>query len=188
VEPIPIDDLIHYVKAVQRAMEMDINTAFLLTSGWIHHHKPLDERELAKFYKDHRWGEKEEEEWLEAVKKAREWLDKENAARRAKGVPQRVIRDWHELVRELMPSVRRKPGPGYLKEEVEDQLKNAARVYYRNRNKDKPKINIVWFIGEDEEPSIEWDTHFKNIARDSRGKTRILEGLEGLKNVTSGPG
>lgn len=187
VEPIKLDDLSHFVKAVQRAMEMDINTVFLLTSGWVHLHKPMDERELAKFYKDHKWDEDTEKEWQAAVKQAHAWLDKENAARRAKGVPQRVIRDWHELVAELAPSVRRKPSPGYLMEEVEEQLKNSARIYYRNRNKDRPKINVVWFIGEDEEPSVTVDSHFNNIARDSRGKTRILQGLEGLKNVTGGP-
>ncbi|MCB1062041.1 MAG: hypothetical protein KDN20_03845 [Verrucomicrobiae bacterium] len=184
VEPIPVDDLSHYIKALQRSLEMDVNTVFLLTSGWVHLHKPLDERELEKFYRDYKWTEKDEAAWVEAVKRAQAWLDKENAARRSKGVPQRVIRDWHEIVAELEPNLRRKPGPGYTMEEVEEQVQSAKEIYYRNANKKKPEINIVWFIGEDEEPSVTVDTHFKNITRRDGGKTRVLQGLAGLKNVT----
>ena len=184
VDPIPVDDLNHYIKALQRSLEMDVNTVFLLTSGWVHLHKPLDERELEKFYRDYKWTEKDEAAWVEAVKRAQAWLDKENAARRSKGVPQRVIRDWHEIVAELEPNLRRKPGPGYTMEEVEEQVQSAKEIYYRNANKKKPEINIVWFIGEDEEPSVTVDTHFKNITRRDGGKTRVLQGLAALKNVT----
>ncbi len=184
VEPIPVDDLSHYIKALQRTLEMDVNTVFLLTSGWVHLHKPLDERELEKFYRDYKWTEKDEAAWVEAVKRAQAWLDKENAARRSKGVPQRVIRDWHEIVAELEPGLRRKPGPGYSMEEVEEQVQSAKELYYRAANKKKPEVNVVWFIGEDEEPSITVDTHFKNLTRRDGGKMRILEGLAGLTNVT----
>ncbi len=185
IDPIPVSDLSHYIKALQRTLEMDVNTVFLLTSGWVHLHKPLDERELEKFYRDYKWGEKEEKAWQEAVKRAQDWLNKENAARRAKGVPQRVIRDWHELVRELEPAVTRKPSPGYTMEEVEEQVQNAKNFYYRQTNKKKPEINVVWFIGEDEEPNVTVDTHFKNLTRRDGGEMRVLVGLEGLKNVTN---
>ncbi|MCB1229587.1 MAG: hypothetical protein KDN19_04945 [Verrucomicrobiae bacterium] len=187
IEPIPVDDLFHYIKALQRALEMDVNTVFVLTSGWYHIHKPLDEREMEKFYRQQNWGEKEEAVWVKAVQDAQAWLDKENAARRAKGVPQRVLRDWHELVAELQPNVRRKPAPGYTMEEVEEQVKNAKEFYYRQANKKKPEINIVWFIGEDEEPNLNVDTHFKSVTHRDGGKMRILKGLEGLKNVTGDP-
>lgn len=187
IEPIPVTDLTHYIKAVQRAMEMDVNTMFLLTSGWVHLHKPLDEREMEKFYRQHNWGEKEELEWAKGVQRAQAWLQKENAARVKQGVPQRVIRSWHEIVAELEPNLRRKPGPGYTMEEVEDQVKESANTYYRAVDKKKPEVNVVWFIGEDEEPSITVDTHFKNLTRANRGKMRVLQGLEGLKNVTGDP-
>lgn len=187
VEPIPVGDLVHYTKALQRALEMDVNAVFLLTSGWVHHHKPLEGRELEKYYRDYQWTEKEEAAWLAAVKRAQAWLDKENAARRAKGVPQRVIRDWHEIVAELEPGIRRKPGPGYTMEEVEEQMQHAKELYYRVVNKKKPAINVVWFIGEDEEPSIAVDTHFKNLSQRDGGKMRVLKGLAGLKNVTGEP-
>lgn len=185
IEPIPVSDLSHYIKALQRTLEMDVNTVFLLTSGWVHLHKPLEERELEKFYRDYKWGEKEEQAWVAAVKRAQEWLEKENAARREKGVPQRVLRDWHELVREMEPNLLRKPSPGYTMEEVEEQVQNAKNFYYRQANRKKPEINVVWFIGEDEEPSITVDTHFKSLTRRDGGDMRVLEGLEGLKNVTN---
>lgn len=187
VEPIPVDDLVHYTKALQRTLEMDVNTVFLLTSGWVHFHKPLEGRELEKYYRDYKWTEKDEAAWVEAVKRAQAWLDKENAARRSKGVPQRVIRDWHEIVAELEPGIRRKPGPGYTMEEIEEQIKNAKELYYRVANKKKPALNIVWFIGDDEEPSITVDTHFKNLTQRDGGKMRVLKGLSGLKNVTGEP-
>lgn len=187
IEPIPVTDLTHYIKATQRAMEMDVNTMFLLTSGWVHLHKPLDEEEKERFYRQHNWGEKEEAEWAKAVQRAQAWLQKENEARLKKGVPRRVIRSWHEIVAELEPNLPRKPGPGYTMEEVEDQVKESANAYYRALDKKRPELNVVWFIGEDEEPSITVDTHFKSLTRANRGKMRVLQGLEGLKNVTGDP-
>ncbi len=187
IEPIPVNDLIHYIKAMQRALEMDVNAMFVLTSGWIHHHKPMEKREYDKWMRKKGWGKKQEEAWVDALAKAKVWLTKENATRKKKGVPQRVIRDWHEVVAEIMPNVQRKPGPSYEMEEVEDQIKNSVSMYYRAKGKPRPKINMVWFIGSDEEPSTTVDTHFKNITKRNRGKKKILVGMEGLKNVTGGP-
>ena len=67
-------------------------------------------------------------------------------------------------------------------------FKPTKDFYYRQANKKKPELNIVWFIGEDEEPGITVDTHFKNLTRRDGGEMRILEGLEGLTNVTGEPG
>lgn len=187
IEPMPVNDLIHYVKAMQKALEMDVNTMFVLTSGWIHHRKPMEKREYDKWMRKRGWGKKQEEAWVDALVKAKVWLTKENTARKKKGVPQRVIRDWHEVVAEISPSVQRKPGPSYEMEEVEDQIKNTVSMYYRNKGKPRPKINMVWFIGSDEEPSAAVDDHFKNITKRNRGKKKILVGMEGLNNVTGGP-
>ena len=187
IEPIPVNDLIHYIKAMQRALEMDVNAMFVLTSGWIHHHKPMEEREYDKWMRKKGWGKKEEEAWVEALGKAKVWLTKENASRVKKGVPQRVIRDWHEIVAEILPNVRRKPGPGYEMEEVADQVKNSVSMFYRAKGKPRPKINMVWFIGEDEEPSDTVQNHFDSITKRNRGKVKVLVGMEGLKNVTGGP-
>ncbi len=187
IEPIPVNDLMHYIKAMQRALEMDVNAMFVLTSGWIHHHKPMEKREYDKWMRKRGWGKKQEEEWRDALVKAKAWLTKENAERKKKDIPQRVIRDWHEIVAEILPNVQRKPGPGYEMEEVEDQVKNSVSMYYRAKGKPRPKINVVWFIGSDEEPSTSVDGHFKNITKRNRGKQKTLVGMEGLQNVTGGP-
>ena len=187
IEPIPVDHLAHYVKAIQRALEMDLSTIFVMTSGWVHLHNPLSERELAIWLRRNKWTEKEEKEWREGLVKAKAWLEKENAARREKGQPQRVIRDWHEIMREIMPDVPRRPSPGYTMEEVEDQVKDAVNTFYRDANKIKPQLNTVWFIGEDEvrNPNVEY--HLDRLTKRNRGELRILEGLMGLKNVTANP-
>jgi len=187
IEPIPVNDLVHYIKAMQRALEMDVNTMFVLTSGWIHHGKPMEKREYEKWMRKKGWGKREEEAWVEALAKAKVWLTKENATRVKKGVPQRVIRDWHEIVAEILPNVRRKPGPGYEMEEVEDQIKNSVSMHYKAKGKTRPKINMVWFIGSDEDPSMTVQNHFDSITKRNRGKVKVLVGMEGLKNVTGGP-
>jgi len=185
IEPIPVDHLAHYVKAMQRALEMDCSTIFCMTSGWVHLHNPLSERELAIWYRRNKWTSKEEKEWNEGIAKAKAWLEKENAARREKGIPQRVIRDWHEIMAEQFPSVPRRPSPGYPMEDVEEQIKDAVNTYYRDVGKTKPQINLVWFIGEDEDRNQNLEYHLDRLTKRNRGELRVLEGLEGVKNVTS---
>lgn len=118
------------------------------------------------------------------MKQAQEWLVKENAARKAKGVPERVIRSIHEVVNELKINVRHKPGLNIEAEVRQDQIINAIRIIYSGQGKSKPQINFVLFVGEDEE-TIPMEKHFEDIAQRARGgKTRVLSGLGALKNVT----
>ena len=181
IEPIPTNKLTGYMLAIQYALESECDTAFIMTSGWRHMRKYDTPEEMEKYYKQVRWTDRNEKEWQEAVVKAQAWLKKENEARKEKGIPQRVIRGIHEIVAEVSPNVRRKPGPDIDAEEREDQINNAMRVIYSSQKKPKPQINFVMFIGKDERtvPRLE---HFENISRRARnGKVRILQGL---KNVT----
>ncbi len=184
IEPIPTNKLSGYMLAIQYALESECDTAFIMTSGWRHMRKYDTPEEMEKYYRQVRWTDRDEKKWQEAVVEAQAWLKKENEARKAKGVPQRVVRGIHEIVAEISPQVRRKPGPDIDAEEREDQINNAMRVIYSSQKKPKPQINFVMFIGKDEKtvPRLE---HFENIARRARnGKVRILQGMEGLKNVT----
>ena len=184
IEPVPTNRLQGYMLAIQYALESECDTVFIMTSGWRHMRKYDTPEEMAAYYKSVRWTDKNEEEWQEAVVEAKAWLAKENEQRKAKGIPQRVIRDIHEIVREILPSVRRKPGPDIDAEEREEQILNAIRVIYSSEKKTKPQINFVLFIGKDEQ-TIPHQDHFENVARRARnGKVRILQGMEGLKNVT----
>ena len=184
VEPIQSRLLQGYMLAIQYALESDVDTVFIITSGWRHMSAFENQEEIDAFLKKQRWGEKEEREWLAAVKQAQEWLIKENAARKAKGVPERVIRSIHEVVSELKINVRHKPGLNIEAEVRQDQIMNAMRIIYSGQGKAKPQINFVLFVGEDEE-TIPMEKHFEDIAQRARGgKTRVLRGLGALKNVT----
>ena len=192
VEPMQVIDLVHYIKASQLALQMDVSTIFLLTNGWGHHHKTIEKAEYEKFMKkrlrQYKWSERDAEKWRAAVKKAREWLVKENESRLKAGVPRKVIVGLGGIIAKVAPGVRGPPGgpPGYTMEDVEDQLKNAVSVYYRSKGKAKPRFNVVWFIGEDENPSIRIEAHLKQQTKRNRGKLKVLKGMVGLKNVTGG--
>ncbi|MFK5920649.1 MAG: hypothetical protein QM496_00605 [Verrucomicrobiota bacterium] len=183
VEPFLLNDLTHYIKATQRALEMDVDTIFLLSNGWGWHRKSMENREYEKWMRKQKWGEKEEAKWAGNVKKARAWLDQENERRLAQGVPRRVVTSLNEIVSELMPGVRHKPGPSYSMEDVQDQLKNSVSLYYRVKGKPRPKFNVVWFVGEDEKPNAAIDAHLRHQSKRNRGKMVRLPGMVGLKNL-----
>ncbi|MCB1274975.1 MAG: hypothetical protein KDL09_00275 [Prosthecobacter sp.] len=184
IEPVRNRLLQGYMLAIQYALESDVDTVFIITSGWRHMARYETKEELAAYLKEMRWTEKNEKEWQEAVVKATAWLKEENEKRKAKGIPQRVIRSIHEIVGELNINVRHKPGPNIDADEREKQILNAIRIIYSSQGKTKPQINFVLFVGKDEK-NIPMKDHFENIASRARGgKVRVLEGLGALKNVT----
>jgi hypothetical protein len=184
VEPIRNNLLQGYMLAIQYALESDVDTVFIITSGYRWMSAFENQAEIDKFLKEQRWGDKEEKAWQAAVKEAQAWLAKENAARKAKGVPERVVRSLNEIVYELGIQVRHKPGLNIEDEDREDQILNAMRIIYSSKGKPKPQINFVLFVGKDEEV-IPREEHFENIAQRARGgKVRVLRGLTALKNVT----
>lgn len=184
IEPVRNRLLQGYMLAIQYALESDVDTVFIMTSGWRHMARYETKEELAEYLKDVRWTDKNEEEWREAVAKAQTWLKEENEKRKAKGIPQRVVRSIHEIVAEVAPNVRRKPGPNIDADEREKQILNAIRVIYSGQGKTKPQINFVLFVGKDEK-NIPMEDHFDNIASRARGgKVRVLQGMAALKNVT----
>ena len=192
VEPFQVNDLVHYIKASQLALQMDVSTVFLLTNGWGYHHKTIEKLELEAYMKKKirqaKWKEKDAIAWREAVKKAQAWLKKENENRLKKGVPRKVVIGLGGIIGKVSPGVRSPPSgpPGYTMEDVEDQLKNAVSVYYRAKNKPRPRFNVVWFVGEDENPSVRIEEHLKQQTKRNRGKLKVLKGMVGLKNVTGG--
>lgn len=184
IEPIRPRLLEGYMLAIQYALESDVDTVFIITSGWRHMARYETKEELAAYLKEVRWTERDEKAWLEAVAKAQAWLKEENEKRKAKGIPQRVIRGIHEIVRELNLQVRMKPGPNIDAEEREQHVINAMRAIYGGQGKTKPQINFVLFVGKDEKV-IPMQEHFEEIAQRARGgKVRVLQGLAALKNVT----
>lgn len=187
IEPIPQGDITGYPKAIQACLEMDVHTVFIIASGWRHMHRTPTEEEKADMAKLRKrvWDEKKQAKMEEARVKAQEWLRKENEERKKKGVPQKVITSLWPIMRQVMPGVEAPPQfRGHSMEEVEEHIKNGVKSYYQAYSKPKPEINLVWFIGEDETPSLRVEEHFKNLTRRNRGKLKILEGLAAIEDVT----
>lgn len=188
VEPVKNDFITGYLRAIQYALECDVDAVFVITSGYRSMEIPRTKEDREKILKDMKWTEKDDIAWREAIKKGQDWLNKENASRKAKGVPERVIVNIGEVWRDMGLRPPRSP-PGGIQitaEEREDQVKNAVRLHYLATGKPKPQINFVIFIGKDQDkdtvPQLE---HFENIAHRARGgKVRVLEGMSALKNVT----
>jgi hypothetical protein len=184
VEPIRNNLLQGYMLAIQYALESVVDTVFIITSGYRWMSAFVNQQETDKFLKEQRRGEKEEKAWQAAVIEAQAWLAKENVARKAKGMPERVVRSMNEIVYELGIQARHKPGLNIEDAEREEQILNAMRIIYSSKGKPKPQINFVIFAGRDEEV-IPREGHFENIAqRAGGGKVRVLRGLAALKNVT----
>lgn len=189
IEPVKNEHLSGYLRAVQFAMECDVDAIFCISSGFRSMTYPRPKEEVEKLLKEMKWTEKDDIANREAVAKAQAWLAKENAARKAKGIPERVIVGWGEIWRDmgLSPIPRQRPNWLPITAEMrEDQVKNAMKVLYTAQAKTKPQINFVIFIGKDQdEDSVPYVEHFENIAQRSKsGKVRVLQGLAALKNVT----
>lgn len=191
VQPVEARHLSGYLRAIQYALECDVDAVFIICSGYRSMVIPPDmtKEEIEKERKRLTWTDKDMLAWQEAVKKGQDWLAKENAARKAKGIPQRVIVNIGEVWRD-MGLVPPRSTPDFNKqitaEMREDQVKNAIRLHYQAKGKPKPQINFVIFIGKDQDkekvPQLE---HFENIAQRARsGKVRVLQGLAALKNVS----
>ncbi|MCB1209739.1 MAG: hypothetical protein KDK97_10450 [Verrucomicrobiales bacterium] len=188
IEPVSSNYLSGYLRAIQYALELDVDAVFVISSGYRSMEVPRTPEERAKLLKQMKWTEKDDVAWREAIKKGQDWLNKENAARRAKGVPERVIVNIGEVWRDMGFRPPRSP-PGGIQisaEEREDQIKNAIRLHYQSKDKPKPQINFVIFIGKDQdEKTVPRLDHFENIAQRARnGKVRVLQGLAALKNVS----
>lgn len=178
-------DVRYWVKAVQIAMEQGTDNINMLVPAWQFHGVSLSGPELERWYRDRGWGEREEAAWQEAVVQAREWLNNENAARRSRGQPERVVVWIGEIVAEILPNVRRKSSPSYTPEEVIEYINQLGHFLYRDSDLTRPPIHVVLFLGKDEDArghrSVE---NFNQLIRRNRGRSRVLQGLPALENVT----
>jgi len=199
-EPVLSGDITGYAKAVQVALEMDVNTIFCIAGGYLNITRAMTP-EMLKEIQDQPVGTpgkidpKDRAAWNKAVKKTREWLDKENEERSKKGRAPKVVISFAALVRQITGATsprarggsggrRRMPSqPPYTPEEIEEHVKNLVKRYYREEDKSLPQLNLVLFLGEGEDIG-EYKDHFRRLTRRNRGKLKILEGLEALKDVT----
>lgn len=199
--PIAAVDVAHYTKAVQKALEWQASAIFCITAGYRGMSRAPTPEMLEKMAKmppadPGTVDPREQEAWQKAVAKTREWLEKENAARREKGLDPKVVTNFGQLVREITgatPPQRRggdnggnaMPGmPDVTPEDIERQVDLLVKSQFKEQGHEEPSVHMVLFLGEEEEIADEEEDHFKALTRKNRGKLKILRGLAALKNVT----
>jgi len=199
--PIAAVDVAHYTKALQKALEWQASAIFCITAGYRGMARAPTPEMLEKMSKmppadPGTVDPREQEAWQKAVAKTREWLEKENAARREKGLDPKVVTNFGQLVREITgatPPQRRggndgsneMPGmPDVTPEDIERQVDLLVKWQFKEQGHEEPSVHMVLFLGEEEEIADEEEDHFKNLVRKNRGKLKILRGLAALKNVT----
>ncbi len=199
-------DVAHYTKAVQKAMEWGANAIFCISSGYVEmRHSPTPEmiEEMKKLREENPGtpgtvSPGAQKAWQSAVAKTKAWLAKENAARREKGVSQKVVTNFNQLVQQRTGvSPPRATGgtpagggnfprlPRIEPEDVERHLKNVKKQEYDEKDLDEPSLHIVFFLGEDERIRNAED-HFRRLTNLNNGKLKILRGLAALEDVTGG--
>tara|TARA_R110002096_G_scaffold159011_2_gene324575 strand:- start:7830 stop:9695 length:1866 start_codon:yes stop_codon:yes gene_type:complete len=216
-EPIDHRDIAYYSKAIQAALEQDVNAVFCISNGWggmgrslsAEDQAKLDEarakhrEEVAKLDIEVTYNPAEVAAWKKAQDKARDWLNKENEARRQKGLAPKVVLNFGELVTQITPGARPPRGvrsqepppgpsladlgiermPGYTPEDVQSHIENVVTANYGKNKPDRPKIHMVLFLGEREDIG-EYEEHFVQLTRRNQGQLKILRGLAALDNVT----
>ena len=200
--PIQAVDLAHYTKAVQKAIEWQSSSIFCISGGYEGMSRSPDAEMLKKMAampaapaNPGTIDPAEQKAWQSAVEKTREWLQKENEARSAKGVSPKVVVNFNQLVREVTgasPPSRRGGTPAgaampqmppVTQEDIEKQIDKLVKSQYKAGGLEEPSLHMVLFLGEEEEIGTDED-HFKNLTRKNRGKLKILRGLAALQNVT----
>ena len=218
-EPIHFNDISGHVKAIQAAMEQDVNAIFCISNGFTRMSRslsPEDQAMLAEYnqkrseevaasregYKP-QYDPKEVAAWQAAQKKARDWLEKENAARREKGMAPKVVLSMSEILKKVAPGARAPrplndppppppPSspppevtrmPAYTTEDIETHLANIATANYGKNQPSRPAVNLVLWLAEGEDIG-QYEDHFKTLTRRNKGKLKILRGLDALADVT----
>lgn len=216
-EPIDHRDIAYYSKAIQAALEQDVNAVFCISNGWggmgrslspedqakLDEARAKHQEEVAKLNIEVTYDPAEVAAWKKAQDKAREWLKKENDARRDKGLAPKVVLNFGELVTKITPGARpprgvrsEEPPPGpsmadlgiermpaYTPEDVQSHVDNVVTANYGKNKPDRPKIHMVLFLGEDEDIG-QYEEHFVQLTRRNQGQLKILRGLAALDNVT----
>lgn len=200
--PIAAVDVAHYTKAVQKALEWQASAIFCISAGYRGMNRSPTPEMLKKMAEMPRRNPgtidpREQEAWQKAVAKTREWLEKENAARREKGLDPKVVTNFNQLVREVTGATppQRRGGdtgggpampaiPPITPEDIERQVDLLVKQQFKSQGIEEPSLHMVLFVGEDEEIQDTDEDHFKTLTRKNRGKLKILRGLAALKNVT----
>ncbi|MDF7808612.1 hypothetical protein P4E94_14275 [Pontiellaceae bacterium B12219] len=181
----PLVNVNHWSEPLMLAMRQQVDTVFLLSSGWGH---LLYEKEPAK-----QWSESKMAKFREIQQKAKEKLAEENRQRKANGQPERVL-VGSSLIVEYFPGTEFPPQPihhWYTPKEIAEACMNQRKASAsrtptqsglgsRSRNsKDAFSFNVVQFVSETDGAEEE---RFKKLSDILNGEYRSLPGLAAIES------
>ena len=204
-------------RVYQAALEQGADTIYILTTGWTDPDRikyPWTDAETERFAREEEkyqrdvekarkqagWTEEKQLEYdkqlainrTKAIAKARDWIEKENAKRKAAGKPlytgdpNRVISEQKLLVypEPRPPSTAgiKRPVPkfkSYGRSGLFKFYEPLFKEVYDLKNIKRPQVNLIIFKGEKEE----WSAAENKVARsfasmNKGGKVRVLRGLK----------
>ena len=120
-------------------------------------------------------------------------LDRQNAERKAKGLPPRVLAQRYGVYSnagELELEWKTKhPGwqPSHWIEErdVEKYFRKLVDVLYTDKGSAKPSINVILFLAGDEAFNKEAEKSLNSYVRSFSGKNRVIRGENEIKSARS---
>lgn len=186
----------------QVALEQGVDAIFLITG----YHRGMERIRRKP-------TEREDEEWQRKInatsykgqlakhnierpimeKRIQAKLAKQNAERKAKGLPERVLAQRHGIysnARELeLKWETPHPGwqpPYYINErETEKYFNNIVKSLYTNKGATEPSINVILFLAGDEDFRDDWKKSLDRYVRSFSGKNRIIRGEKEIQSARS---
>jgi len=180
-------------------LEQAIDAAYVITGnhpgfGRVRRRPTTEEREEWRETIRDRGYQEDLKAWravrAEAVKKAREKLQRVNEARKKKGIPPKVITDTDHLLREMGVKVEAKhPGhaPNHYidQRDVERYIDDVVETIYEDNGGEPPSMNVILFLAGDEELRENKEDALDDYVREFSGDYRVLRGLDEIEDSAS---
>jgi len=185
----------YWLQAAQAAMEQRADSIFVLCGGMGRYTLPgegggggsgLDPEEMAEY--------RAKREVVD--EKARRMLEKENVARKKRGLPPKIIYSWYNYVTDDLrleyptPPSRQRRGSGFVptppEELVLDHMEEVCIRQYSPYELKNPAVNFVYLMARDGVAYKEYQsvTGLREIAREYRGDFKFIYGAKTMHNLT----
>lgn len=194
----------HWLKAVQAAMEQSADSIFVLCGAAGRYsvpssgggdrggtYEPPDPDDMAEY----------REKMAEVQQTARKIFEKENEARRKKGLPPKMVYNWTRyMIEELRLTLPDRPSgrliggsggspEGRYRERYElvtDHIDAVCSVQYVAKDLKDPTLNFVYLIARDARRVMEYDdiVTLRRVAEDYDGEVEMLRGAKVMRNLT----
>jgi len=183
----PLHSSNYWLRSALIAMKQQADSIYVLTQGWDGLHYVTDTYE-----KGRNWSESDQQRWEAAVKKAKAKFAEENAQRRKKGLPPKVMSTTWAIVKYYVPGTRRPPGNKerhhYTPEEIDEGMKAVREKYAGkggydlrsgiSKKKNRFSFNVIHFTTRQDNEPID---SFKKLTNDLRGQYLRIAGLDAIR-------